>query len=105
MDEQRRRNKDKPIMEQIIDRLKKIKTLADRGESGEAIAAKHQLDKLLENMMLVSSSLCVKNDQPENSRYKPDTNNYSIRYAYLLPVTRQKTCGIIKVKGQASMLI
>lgn len=55
-------------MEQIIEKLKKIKSLADKGVAGEAIAAQAQLEKLLAKHNLTIQDLF--NEERKERKFK-----------------------------------
>jgi len=87
-------------MEQIIDRLKKIKTLADRGESGEAIAAKHQLDKLLEKYdVSIEQLMC---EERSTRKFKVQARHEQLFYQVCLFVAGNKAKNMWHYKGKRS---
>lgn len=76
-------------MEQIIDKLKKIKSLADRGVAGEAIAAQQQLEKLLAKHGLTIQDLF--NEERKERKFKVNNADEMIFYQICFSIIGNRT--------------
>lgn len=61
-------------MDNIIEKLKKIKELAERGDAGEAIAAQEQLEKLIAKYHIKIEDLFDDTLKPRSFKVKRDEN-------------------------------
>lgn len=84
-------------MEQIIEKLKKIKSLADRGVAGEAIAAQQQLEKLLAKHNLTIDDLF--NEERKDRMFKVKTADEMIFIQVALSIIGNRAKTIWHYKG------